>query len=68
MSIGEVLQFGSLIVIVMIIAYVARRSQTVGMPPGLKNAHAEESLRQDETAHSVPHSADGRGQTEKPPQ
>ena len=71
MSIGEVLQFGSLIAVVMIIAYFARRSQSVGLPPGAtktgdQNGHAVEP-RQDGAGDSRRREADGRGQP-KPPQ
>ena len=34
MSIQELLQFGGATVIVMIIAFVLRRYQSVGLPPG----------------------------------
>lgn len=47
MSTGELIQFAALAAIVMIIAYVARRSQTVGLPPGVAKEEAPDGEASD---------------------
>ena len=54
MSTVELIQMAALVAVVIIIAYVARRSQTVGLPPGVKKEGEQDGQPSEAEQQSAP--------------